>query len=101
MSDLEILLVKRDAKYFSLVCLKYEINQYIKNPVETVSIDNLKNQYSFVLREINNFDNAIKTNILTQIEWAKRDLKNLETQLSLIPSPFDVNDLPSYSEIFK
>ncbi|TRX29641.1 hypothetical protein FNW25_01395 [Flavobacterium franklandianum] len=101
MSDLEKLLQKRNAQYFSLICLKDEIKDYIKDPVETVSIDNLQNQYSFLLREINNLDTSIRTNLLTQIEWAKRDLKNLETQLFLVPQPFHISDLPSYSSIFK
>ncbi len=101
MSNLEILLQNRNTKYFSLVCLKDEIKEYIKNPVETVPIDNLKHQYSFLLREINNLDTSIRTNLLTQIEWAKRDLNNLETQLSLVPKPFHVDDLPPYSEVFR
>jgi hypothetical protein len=92
---------QRDLKYFDLAILKMELSEFIKSPCETVPIDDLKNQYSFTLREINKIDDSIKIIILTQIEWAKRDLKNLETQLSLVPSPFDVKELLSYSEIFK
>lgn len=101
MATIPELIQLRSYKYKNLVFLDYDIKEFITSPVETVSIENLKAQYNFILREITNIDNSIKNILLTQIEWAKRDLKNLETQISLIPAPFDVNDSPSYSEIFK
>lgn len=101
MTNLEKLLQTRNSKYFSLVCLKYDIQDYIKNPLETVSIESLKCQYSFIVREISDLDFRIKNHILLQIQNAKLDLKNLENELSLIPNPFDVNELPSYQSIFK
>jgi hypothetical protein len=41
---------QRDQKYLSLAILKMDLAEFIKNPCETISIDNLKNQYSFTLR---------------------------------------------------
>lgn len=92
---------KRDYEYKSLVVLKDDIKEFIKNPCETVSIDNLKNQYDFILRDIKNLDDKIKMILLSQIQTAKLDLKNLETQLSLVEKPFHVDDLPPYFSIFK
>jgi hypothetical protein len=101
MCTIQELSQKRFLKYAELSLLKDDINDYIKSPVETVPLDNLLGQYSFLLREINNLDVSIKTIILTQIEWAKRDLKNLELLQSQLPNPFHVDDLPKYSTIFK
>lgn len=92
---------KRDYEYKSLVFLKNDIEEFIKCPCETVSIDNLKNQYDFTLREIKNLDDKIKMILLSQIQTAKLDLKNLETQLSFVEKPFHVDHLPAYSSIFK
>ena len=92
---------KRDYEYKSLVFLKNDIEEFIKCPCETVSIDNLKNQYDFTLREIKSLDDKIKMILLSQIQTAKLDLKNLETQLSFVEKPFHVDDLPPYSLIFK
>jgi hypothetical protein len=91
---------QRESKYFDLVVLKDDIQEFIKFPIETVSIDNLKYQYGFLLREINNIDASIKNILLSQIESAKLDLKNLETQLTMLPQPFHVDDLPSYFSNF-
>lgn len=92
---------QRENKYLSLVLLKDEIKDYIKNPVETVPIDNLKYQFDFLIREIKIIDTSIRTIILSQIETAKLDLKNLELQLSFVPKPFSVDVLPPYSEVFR
>ncbi|WP_395048582.1 hypothetical protein [Flavobacterium sp.] len=101
MATISELMAQREYKYKDLIFFKNDIQEFIKFPLETVSTENLIYQYQMLLSDINNIDFSIKSIILTQIEWAKRDLKNLETQLSLIPAPFDVADLPSYSEIFK
>ncbi|WP_310560612.1 hypothetical protein [Flavobacterium sp.] len=101
MATISQFIKQRESKYFELVVLKDDIQEFIKSPVETVSIDNLKYQYGFLLREINNIDASIKNIILCQIETAKLDLKNLETQLTMLPQPFHISDLPSYSSIFK
>lgn len=92
---------KRDYQYKMLIILKDDIQEFVKNPCETVSVDNLKYQYEFGLREIKNLDDRIRTILLSQIETAKLDLKNLETLLALSEKPFHINDLPSYSQIFK
>lgn len=92
---------KRDYHYKMLVFLKDDIKEFIKCPCETVSIQNLQNQYDFTLREIKNLDDKIKMSILSQIQTAKLDLKNLQTQLTMLPKPFHIDDLPPYSEVFR
>ena len=92
---------QRQFRYKMLVFLSQEIKEYIKIPVQPVDVLQLQYQYSFILREIEAIDFKMKNNILLQIQNAKLDLKNLETQLSLVVQPFHVSDLPPYSSIFK
>jgi hypothetical protein len=101
MKTLNELIVDRNYKKLSLGYLKFDIEEFIKSPVETVSIDNLKYQYDFLLREIKNIDDRIKIILASESRSYKEDLKKFVDKLSNIPSPFDVADLPSYSEIFK
>lgn len=94
MSTIIELTQKRESKYFELMLIKDEIKEFTQCPCETIPIDSLQNQSQFLIKEINNLDSSIKTILLTQIEWSKRDLANLQTQLDLIPKKFDVTDLP-------
>ncbi|MDD5151436.1 MAG: hypothetical protein PHC28_13340 [Flavobacterium sp.] len=101
MATLNDLVVERNYKKLSLGYLKFDIEEFIKCPIETVSIENLKSQYDFLLREINNIDLKIKIILISESQSYKEDLKKFVDKLSKIPSPFDVSELPSYSEIFK
>lgn len=101
MATLNELIVERNSKKLSLGYLKFDIEEFIKCPVETVSIDNLKYQYDFLLREIKNIDDRIKIILTSESQSFKDDIKRFLDKLSKIPSPFDVSELPSYSEIFK
>ncbi|TRX16732.1 hypothetical protein [Flavobacterium franklandianum] len=85
MATIPEFIKQRESKYFDLVVLKDDIQEFIKSPVDTVSIHYLKYQYAFLLLEIKNIDASIKNIILCQIETAKLDLKNLETQLTMFP----------------
>ena len=46
------LIQKRDNLIIELACLNHDLNEYSSYPVETVDLEQLKYQHSFVIKEI-------------------------------------------------
>lgn len=74
-----------------------DLKEFTQSPCETVNVEQIKYQYQFVLRQIVETDNKIKTIILAQMQALKVDYRNLEIQLELLEKDkFSVLDLPKY-----
>lgn len=100
MSDLSKLFHQHEYKLKSLLFLKFEIEDYLKFPLETVSIDSLKYQYQFALLEIENLEFQIKNQFTTQSNSLKLYLSTVDLKLKKTQSSF-TETLPTYSSIFK
>lgn len=98
MIEIEKLLSKRDALLIQIACIVQDLNEYIKYPVETVSVDQLHYQYDFTIREIQKIDNAINS-LFTKQCWffvsQNKDLKQL-TDKATSTIVFTVKDLPRH-----
>ncbi|PWB22553.1 hypothetical protein [Flavobacterium sp. HTF] len=96
MSEITRLLAKKDGLLIQIACLVTDLREYINNPVETVSIDQMHYQYDFIIKEIQEIDRKIYSEFNKQSLFFKSqnlDLKKL-TQKATASIVFTVNDVP-------
>lgn len=98
MSEILKLIQKRENLIFELASLNFDLNEYSKNPVETVDLIGLKYQHDFLIKEIQQI--AQKINVLSnsQINLYKTKFLEFEKKISesLSQKQFTVNDLPKH-----
>ncbi|WP_026713661.1 hypothetical protein [Flavobacterium daejeonense] len=83
MATIKELHQKRESLLIQYASLKYDFDEFIKNPVETVSIDQIKHQLDFTFGEIERNDNKIKQLVVAEMELLKASLKNMEMLVRL------------------
>ncbi|MEO8238487.1 MAG: hypothetical protein ABI576_10290 [Flavobacterium sp.] len=96
MSEITNLLAKKDGLLIQIACLVTDLREYINNPVETVSIDQMHYQYDFIIREIREIDKKIYSEFNKQtlfFDCQNSNLKKL-TEKATSTIVFTVNDLP-------
>lgn len=104
MATLSELQKKRESLLIDIASITFDLKEYIKYPVESVDIEQIKHQYGFILRQIKEIDNHIKFILLSQIENLNVGFKNLETLLQIETSKnkFTAADLPkNHFSLFK
>ena len=67
MSTILLLIQKRENLLLELAGLNHDLNEYSKNPVETVDLLGLKYQHDFTMREIKNVGQQINVFFNSQI----------------------------------
>ncbi|MFH7010295.1 hypothetical protein ACHRV5_00400 [Flavobacterium sp. FlaQc-52] len=96
MSTILLLIQKREKLVLELAGLNHDLNEYSKNPVETVDLLGLKYQHDFVIREITKIGQRI--NLFFNSEISNYKDKFQETEKKIIENQsekeFTVNDLP-------
>jgi hypothetical protein len=93
------LLKKRERLVLSLSCLMQDYREFLKTPTESVSLDNIKYQIDFDMRELKNLDAQIKQSLSQSYASASvsaTDLYNKVLAKQNETKPFGVEDLPKY-----
>ena len=96
MSSILQLIQKRDNLILELAGLNHDLNEYSKNPVETVDLIGLKYQHDFTIREITKIGQQINVFFNSQISNYKNKFFEVEKKITEAVSKkeFTVNDLP-------
>ncbi|MBO9584666.1 MAG: hypothetical protein J7574_10960 [Flavobacterium sp.] len=96
MSEILKLIQKRENLIFELASLNFDLNEYSKNPVETVDLIGLKYQHDFLIREIQQIAQIINVLSNSQITLYKAKFLEFEKKISeaISKKQFTVNDLP-------
>lgn len=96
MATLKELQEQRENLFIQIAVVTHDLIEFTKCPCETVDIEQIKHQYSFILREIKQVDNCIKIILTSQLQTLHTDYKNLETLLQVEQSKikFDSSYLP-------
>jgi hypothetical protein len=87
---------KRENLLIQIAGVTADLREYIKFPVETVDIEQIKYQYGFILREIKQLDEKIKFILLSKSETLKADLEIMDKEIkeSISEKEFTINDVP-------
>ena len=96
MSTILLLIQKRENLILELAGLNYDLNEYSKNPVETVDLIGIKHQHDFTIREITKISQQINVFFNSQISNYKNKFFEIEKKITEAVSKkeFTVNDLP-------
>lgn len=85
MATINELQLKRENLLIQIASVTYDLREYTKYPCETIDLENIKNQYSFILREIKQIDEKIK-------HIHKFQLFALETALTMIEKEISASE---------
>lgn len=98
MSTIILLIQKRENLLMELAGLNHDLNEYSKNPVETVDLLGLKYQHDFTIREIKKIGQQINIFFNSQISNYKSKFLETEKKITeaLSKKEFTVKDLPRY-----
>ncbi|TPG37570.1 hypothetical protein [Flavobacterium pectinovorum] len=98
MSTIQILIQKRENLILELAGLNHDLNEYSKNPVETVDLIGLKYQHDFTIREITKIGQQINVFFNSQISNYRSKFFEIEKKITEAVSKkeFTVADLPKY-----
>ncbi|MFH6996445.1 hypothetical protein ACHRVZ_00855 [Flavobacterium sp. FlaQc-57] len=96
MSTILLLIQKRENLILELAGLNYDLNEYSKNPVETVDLIGLKHQHDFTIREITKIGQQINVFFNSQVSNYKNKFFEIEKKITEAVSKkeFTINDLP-------
>jgi len=96
MSTIILLIQKRENLLLELAGLNHDLNEYSKNPVETVDLIGLKYQHDFTIREITKVGQQINVFFNSQISNYKNKFFEIEKKITEAVSKkqFSINDLP-------
>ncbi|MGE6352826.1 hypothetical protein ACQKCJ_02995 [Flavobacterium sp. NPDC079362] len=96
MSTILLLIQKRENLLLELAGLNHDLNEYSKNPVETVDLLGLKHQHHFTIREITKIGQQINVFFNSQISNYKNKFFEIEKKITEAVSKkeFTINDLP-------
>ncbi|MCR4029364.1 hypothetical protein [Flavobacterium panacis] len=96
MSTILLLIQKRENLLLELAGLNHDLNEYSKNPVETVDLLGLKYQHDFTIREIKNIGQQINVFFNSQISNYKQKFFEVEKKITeaISKKEFTINDLP-------
>lgn len=96
MSTIILLIQKRENLLMELAGLNHDLNEYSKNPVETVDLIGLKYQHDFTIREITKIGQQINVFFNSQISNYKNKFFEIEKKITEAVSKkeFTINDLP-------
>lgn len=83
MATIKFLQERREKLLIQYASLKYDFDEFIKTPCETVSIQEIKYQLDFVFSELEQNDNKIKQVVMAEMELLKASLKNMEMLVRL------------------
>ena len=92
------LITEREKLLFQIASVTQDLKEYIKYPVETVDIEQIKYLYGFILREIKLIDEKLKNILLIQSETLIKSFSifNNDIIISISKKKFTVNDLPKH-----
>lgn len=90
------LIQKRDNLIIELASLNHDLNEYSNYPVETVDLEQLKYQHSFVIKEIQQIAQKINSSFNSQVSNYKNQFIQTEKKITEAVSKkeFTINDLP-------
>ncbi|KRD57704.1 hypothetical protein ASE40_15175 [Flavobacterium sp. Root935] len=96
MSTILLLIQKRENLLLELAGLNHDLNEYSKNPVETVDLLGLKYQHDFTIREIKNIGQQINVFFNSQISNYRQKFFEVEKKITeaISKKEFTINDLP-------
>jgi hypothetical protein len=96
MNIINELTQKRENLLVEIASVTTDLKEYIKYPVETVCVEQIKYKYGFILREIKDIDAKLRFILLSQSETLKTDLDVMdkEVEKSVSEKRFIVNDVP-------
>ncbi|WP_291151940.1 hypothetical protein [Flavobacterium sp. UBA7680] len=96
MSTILLLIQKRENLLLELAGLNHDLNEYSKNPVETVDLLGLKHQHDFTIREIKNIGQQINVFFNSQISNYKQKFFEVEKKITeaISKKEFTIHDLP-------
>jgi hypothetical protein len=96
MNIINELTQKRENLLVEIASVTTDLKEYIKYPVETVCVEQIKYKYGFILREIRDIDAKLRFILLSQSETLKADLDVMdkEVEKSVSEKRFTVNDVP-------
>jgi hypothetical protein len=96
MSTILLLIQKRENLLLELAGLNHDLNEYSKNPVETVDLLGLKHQHDFTIREIKKNGQQINIFFNSQISNYKQKFFEVEKKITeaISKKEFTVHDLP-------
>jgi hypothetical protein len=96
MTTINELTQKREKLLIEIAVVTADLREYIKYPVETVCVEQIKYKYGFILREIKDIDAKLKFIFLSQSETLKTDLVIMDKEVkeTISKKEFTVNDLP-------
>jgi hypothetical protein len=98
MSTIQILIQKRENLLLELAGLNHDLNEYSKNPVETVDLLGLKYQHDFTIREIKKIGKQINIFFNSQVSNYKNKFFEIEKKITEAVSKkeFTSKDLPKH-----
>ena len=82
MSTILLLIQKRENLILELAGLNHDLNEYSKNPVETVDLIGLKHQHDFTIREITKIGQQINGYFNSQISNYKNKFFEIEKKIT-------------------
>lgn len=96
MSTIILLIQKRENLLLELAGLNHDLNEYSKNPVETVDLIGLKHQHDFTIREITKIGQQINVFFNSQISNYKQKFFEVEKKITeaISKKEFTMHDLP-------
>ncbi len=96
MSTILLLIQKRENLLLELSGLNHDLNEYSKNPVETVDLLGLKYQHDFTMREIKNVGQQINVFFNSQISNYQQKFFEVEKKITeaISKKEFTIHDLP-------
>ena len=96
MSTILLLIQKRENLLLELAGLNHDLNEYSKNPVETVDLLGLKYQHDFTIKEIKNIGQQINVFFNSQISNYKQKFFEVEKKITeaISKKEFTIHDLP-------
>ena len=95
MSTIILLIQKRENLLLELAGLNHDLNEYSKNPVETVDLLGLKHQHDFTIREIKQIGQQINVFFNSQISNYKQKFFEIEKKITeaISKKEFTIHDL--------
>lgn len=96
MSTIILLIQKRENLLMELAGLNHDLNEYSKNPVETVDLLGLKHQHDFTIREIKKIGQQINIFFNSQISNYSEKFLEVEKKITeaISKKEFTIHDLP-------
>lgn len=87
---------KRETLIIQITVIKDDLREYTKFPVDTVDVEQIKYQYSYILREIKEIDYKIKTILLSTSTSLNDDFAILKSKVieKQKEKVFTIDDLP-------